>query len=111
MYKCEKNKQLTFDDFNQSCGMQLDSKNDWIILADHLDWKIAEDEYSQNFTGYNGRVATPVRQVLGALLIQKRMGFSDRALVKAISENPYYQYFIGLTKFSSVCPGYVPFFL
>ena len=104
MYRIEKTQQLTFDDFNQSCGMQLDTKNDWIILADHLDWKIAEDEYSQNFTGYNGRVATPVRQVLGALLIQKRMGLSDRGLVKAISENPYYQYFIGLTKFSSVCP-------
>ncbi len=32
------------------------------------------------------------------------MGLSDRALVKAIAENPYYQYFIGLASFSVKCP-------
>ncbi len=48
--------------------------------------------------------AVPLRQPLGALIIQKRMGLSDRALVKAIAENPYYQYFIGLASFSVKCP-------
>lgn len=32
------------------------------------------------------------------------MGLSDRALVKAIAETPYYQYFIGLPSFSVKCP-------
>lgn len=32
------------------------------------------------------------------------MGLSDRALVKAIAENPYYQCFIGLPSFSARCP-------
>ena len=26
--------QISFSDFNQSCGMQLDINNEWIILAD-----------------------------------------------------------------------------
>ena len=45
---------------------------------------------------------------LGALIIQKRMRLSDRALVKAIAENPYYQYFIGLQKFTPKCPFTAP---
>ena len=31
---------------------------------------------------------------LGARLIQKQLGFSDRELVEEITENPYSQYFI-----------------
>ena len=45
---------------------------------------------------------------LGALIIQKRMRLSDRALVEAIAENPYYQYFIGLQKFTPKCPFTAP---
>ena len=36
------------------------------------------------------------------------MRLSDRALVKAIAENPYYQYFIGLQKFTPKCPFTAP---
>ena len=41
---------------------------------------------------------------LGALIIQKRMNLSDRALVEQIAQNPYFQYFIGLKKFETACP-------
>lgn len=41
---------------------------------------------------------------MGALIIQKRMGLSDRARVKAIAKTPYYQYFISLPSFSVKCP-------
>ena len=97
-------RQLTFEDFNQSCGMQLDAGNEWVRLAARIDWAAAETIYSAIFTSRRGHPAAPVRQALGALVIQKRMGLSDRALVKAIAENPYYQYFIGLPSFSRECP-------
>ena len=42
--------------------------------------------------------------VLGSLIIQQRMGFSDRELVKQIQENPYYQYFIGHEAFQHTPP-------
>ena len=34
MYKTEKAQQLTFDGFNQSCGMKLNSKDEYVLLAD-----------------------------------------------------------------------------
>lgn len=104
MYQRLESHQITFEDFNQSCGMQLAKDNEWIVLGDHFDWRSAETSYAKNFPAKTGHAAAPLRQVLGALIIQKRMKLSDRALVKAIAENPYYQYFIGLTKFARSCP-------
>lgn len=40
--------------------------------------------------------AKPLRVALGSLLIQKQYSYSDRKLVEQITENLYYQYFIGL---------------
>lgn len=104
MYKPAVKRQLAFDDFNQSCGMQLDSRNEWCILAERIDWSASEARYTACFKSGKGHPAVPLRQALGALIIQKRMGLSDRALVKAIAENPYYQYSIGLPSFSARCP-------
>lgn len=104
MYKTSGKHQLTFEDFNQSCGMKLVMSDDWCVLATRIDWAECEKIYSAKFKSGKGHPAVPVRQALGALIIQKRMKLSDRALVKAIAENPYYQYFIGLEKFSSECP-------
>ena len=44
---------------------------------------------------------------LGSLLIQKQLGFSDRELVEEITENPYFQYFIGLPGYQTE-PPFVP---
>lgn len=51
------------------------------------------------FKGKNGHVAKPLRLALGSLIIQTKYQYSDRELVEQLTENPYYQYFIGL-------PGY-----
>ena len=58
-----------------------------------------EKKYSRLFKGKNGRVAKPLRLALGSLVIQTKYQYSDRELVEQLTENPYYQYFIGL-------PGY-----
>ena len=34
MYKTSKEQQLTFDGFNQSCGMKLNPKDEYVLLAD-----------------------------------------------------------------------------
>jgi len=49
-------------------------------------------------------MAKPVRMALGALIIKERCGFPDEELVEQIKENPYLQYFIGLTKFQKKAP-------
>ena len=103
MYRFE-NHQIAFTDFNQSCGMQLDPENEWVVLADSIDWFKWEAEYAKNFSSVKGNPAKSFRMVLGSLLIQKRKGLSDRKLVKEITENPYLQYFIGLPAFTSKAP-------
>jgi len=39
------------------------------------------------------------RMALGALIIKEKLGTSDRETVEQIQENPYLQYFIGMTEF------------
>ena len=107
MYKY-RDQQIAFDDFNQSCGMQLDMDNRWIILGDTFPWSALEDGYAELFPSVKGNPAKPLRMALGALLIQKQKGCSDRQLVKEIAENPYLQYFIGLQKFQNTCPFTAP---
>ena len=46
-------------------------------------------------------MAIPFRIALGSLIIRRVMHLSDRATVKAIQENPYLQYFLGLDKYTS----------
>ena len=105
MYKATpRDRQQALEDFGMPLGVELAKGNEWYVLASRIDWAVAEEEYRKNFPSRRGHPATPLRQVLGALIIQKRMGYSDRALVKAIAENPYYQYFIGLPRFVQKCP-------
>lgn len=104
MYKNIQEHQISFFDFNQSCGMQLDPNNEWIILADNINWSGMEEKYASMFPSSTGRPAKPFRMALGALIIQKRKKLSDRALMKEITENPYLQYFIGLKHFERTEP-------
>ena len=100
MYKTDNNRQFELTDFNQPIGLSMDSNNRWVRLAEMIPWEKYEDKYSHLFIGSKaGNVAKPFRMALGALIIQKKLGFSDRELVEEITENPYLQYFIGL-------PGY-----
>jgi len=84
--------------------MQLDSQNEWVKNANRLPWKVWEASYASLFPGIKGCVAKPCRMVIGSFIIQQRMGFSDRDLVKQIQENPYYQYFIGIESFQHTPP-------
>lgn len=99
--------QLCFIDFNETCGMQLDHNNEWILSASRLPWRAWESLYAALFPARIGNVAKPCRMVLGSLILQMRMGFSDRELVNQIQQNPYFQYFIGLKAFQHDAP-FVP---
>lgn len=62
---------------------------------------LVEEHYSKLFKSsfVGGQKAVSVRVALGALIIQQRLGTSDRGTVEQITENPYLQYFIGLPAF------------
>jgi transposase, IS5 family len=41
---------------------------------------------------------------LGALMIKERLGMSDEETVEQVRENPYLQYFLGLSEYSDRAP-------
>lgn len=99
MYIKDRFHQLGLSDFNQPIGLKMNPENRWIKKAATIPWFAIEDRYAELFPSKTGMPAKPLRAALGSLIIQKQYGLSDRELVEQITENPYYQYFIGL-------PGY-----
>ena len=83
---------------------QLSENNRWVIMAKIIPWSEFEAEYAQNFTVSTGAPAKSFRIALGALIIKERLGTSDSETVEQIRENPYLQYFIGMTTYSDASP-------
>ena len=63
-----------------------------------------EEEYAEKFSEKMGAPAKPFRMALGALIIKEKLGISDRETVEQIKENPYLQYFIGMSDYSNEPP-------
>lgn len=96
MYRFEE-KQLSFTDFNQPQGLQMNPENRWIKKAEMIPWDTIEKEYAKLFPSRTGMPAKPLRMALGSLLIQKQYHYPDEELVEQIRENR-------TISTSSVCP-------
>ena len=106
MYRFEE-RQISFTDFNQPQGLQMNPENRWIKKAEMIPWDTIEKEYAKLFPSKTGMPAKPLRMALGSLLIQKQYHYPDEELVEQIRENPYYQYFIGMPGYEDKIP-FVP---
>jgi hypothetical protein len=104
MYKAADKSQPNFQDFNQPLGLEMNPENRWIKMADIIPWNQFEKKYAALFPSNTGNVAKPLRMALGSLIIQTKYGFSDEELVAQLTENPYYQYFIGLPGYQKTAP-------
>lgn len=107
MYKKNRFRQFNLSDFNQPIGLKMNPENRWIKKAELIPWAEIEDRYADLFPSRTGMPAKPLRTALGSLIIQKQYGYSDRKLVEQLTENPYYQYFIGLPGYQEEAP-FVP---
>ena len=107
MYKKKRNHQFSFTDFNQPLGFKMNPDNRWVRKAELIPWDEIEEKYAALFPSKTGMPAKPLRMALGSLLIQKQYDYSDRELVEQLTENPYYQYFIGLHGYQQNAP-FVP---
>jgi len=67
----------------------------WFELEKLMPWQEIEELLSELFSD-SGRNAIPVRQIIGALIIQSDKSLSDRDTVETIMETPMLQYFLGL---------------
>lgn len=105
MYRKPDVNQLAFEDFVLPFGGKLRSDNRWVLLAKQIPWAGVEAAYAQQFSQEDlGSPAKSSRIALGALILKERLGVTDRELVEQIAENPYLQYFLGLTAYQAEAP-------
>lgn len=93
-------KQLSIDIFRSSLD-GLSKSNRWVQLGDTLPWDEIERLYNRRLNnGKRGAGNKPARMIIGSLLIKHKMNLSDEETILAIQENPYMQYFVGLSEFT-----------
>ncbi len=109
MYRKPPVNQLAFEDYVEDFvlpfGGKLCRDNRWVMLANQIPWAVIETAYAQQFSQEDlGSPAKSSRLALGALILKERLGVTDRELVEQIAENPYLQYFLGLTAYQHKAP-------
>lgn len=93
-------KQLYIEEFKSSLA-GLNKSNRWVKLGDTLPWEEIEKLYNKRLNnGQRGAGNKPARMIIGALIIKHKMSLSDEETILAIQENPYMQYFVGLSEFT-----------
>jgi hypothetical protein len=104
MYRRSTPGQLSFENFYLPFGGKLSGENRWVKLAELIPWEEFEAQYAQQLSEGMGTPAKSFRMALGALIIKERLGTSDIETVEQIRENPYLQYFLGLSEYSDKAP-------
>jgi IS5 family transposase len=104
MYRKEEPTQIPPSNFELPFSGQLSEDNRWVIMASSIPWAEFEEEYATLFSLEMGAPAKSFRMALGALIIKEKLGISDRETVEQIKENPYLQYFLGMSSYSNESP-------
>jgi hypothetical protein len=104
MYRKTNKPAIVPENFELPFSGKLSPDNRWVIMADLIPWEEFEEEYAKNFTEEIGAPAKTFRMALGALIIKEKLGTSDRETVEQIKENPYLQYFLGISAYSNEDP-------
>jgi hypothetical protein len=104
MYRKAQRQDTPPENFELPFGGKLAADNRWVIMANMIPWSEFEAEYAAIFKEEIGAPAKTFRMALGALIIKEKLGTSDRETVEQIRENPYLQYFIGMSAYSNKPP-------
>jgi transposase, IS5 family len=84
-------------------GKQLDPRQPLKRLADTLPWSEFEQAFGKYYSE-EGRPAKPVRLMVGLLLLKQMFNQGDETVVAAWVQNPYWQYFCGMSEFQWQVP-------
>ena len=105
MYRKEDKRQLEFEEFQLPFGGKLSADNRWVIKARLIPWEELEPMYEESLTQSNtGAPAIPFRVALGSQIIKETLKITDEETPEQIRENPYLQYFLGYTCFTTEKP-------
>ena len=94
-------KQVKIEEFSTPFEMNMDPNNRWVKLSNTVPWDELAAIYHQSMDKDKGAPIKDARLVIGALIIKHMLGLDDRGVIEMISENPYMQYFIGLSSYTS----------
>ena len=104
MYRQAKKTIISAEKFELPFDGKLSEDNRWVIMAKLIPWGEFEEEYAQKFSEDTGAPAKSFRMALGALIIKEKLGISDRETIEQIKENPYLQYFLGMSAYTNKAP-------
>ena len=101
MYRSTAKNQMTLDSFILPFGGKLSADNRWVKIADFMPWDMVEDSYNRTmkFESKDGRPPIPSRIAYGVIFIKGNEDITDEKTLEYTMENPYVQYFLGLTEF------------
>ncbi|MCK5814353.1 MAG: transposase, partial [Flavobacteriaceae bacterium] len=96
--------QLSIEEFQTPFQTSLSPDNRWVKLSKIVNWdKFAQQYISMMNQGF-GRPGVSPRIVLGALIIKHKEKLDDSRAIEMIQENPYMQYFLGLSGYQKEAP-------
>ena len=95
----EKQGHLVYQDLLE----QLNPKDPLLLLGKKISWELFERDFMPLYSSI-GRVAKPIRLMVGLLLIKQIENLSDERVVEAWVRNPYYQAFCGMEYFQWQMP-------
>jgi hypothetical protein len=105
MIRYRSQKQLTLAGFSSPFRTTLDPENRWVKLADLIPWDdLARAYHKSLLSPTQGRPAKDARMVIGAVIIKHKLCLSDEETVQQIQENPYLQFFVGLSRYQTEPP-------
>lgn len=104
MIRYSSSKQLTLDGFSLPFGGKLNPENRWVRWSEIIPWDDLAIGYYKTMSDQRGRPGKDARMVIGALIIKHKLTLSDEETVMQIQENPYLQYFIGLSSYKDEPP-------
>lgn len=82
----------------------VDLKHPLCVLAGQIDWASFDTAFGSLYHPGNGRPGTPTRLMVGLHYLKHAFNQSDEAVVARWVENPYWQYFCGMTDFTHELP-------
>jgi hypothetical protein len=92
--------QLTIEEFKTPFEINLDKNNRWVKLAQIIPWDDLARIYYRNMSADMGAPGIDARIVIGAMIIKHKLGLDDREAIETIRENPYIQFFLGLSQYT-----------
>jgi len=101
MFRYKSKQERSQEEFKNSFEVELQDNNRWIKLAELLPWDEFAEIYRGSFHVRFGAPSVDARIVIGALIIKHKLKLDDRGTIEMIRENPYMQYFLGLSAFRS----------